>query len=137
MNELLIASRTGEVKFKVGYFVRLHQKTIRKPITSHLYGLLIEISCFHISLFLAAQDRCEPECQNGGTCVNGACVCGPCMQGALCEIGQYHLFVNNSFFSIIFYHNLFLLHCHPLLEGEVNPDKVISRCCVTINGYIF
>lgn len=42
--------------------------------------------CADISVISAADSACYGQCQNGGICQNGACVCPPGYSGANCEI---------------------------------------------------
>ncbi|XP_071489482.1 basement membrane-specific heparan sulfate proteoglycan core protein-like [Diadema antillarum] len=38
-----------------------------------------------LSINVASVNRCNPPCQNGGTCVGGICVCHPGFSGVACE----------------------------------------------------
>lgn len=49
---------------------------------------------------------CNPDCANGGTCVNDLCVCPPGVSGHACHIGMYFALIFFNF-DIYIYTQIF------------------------------
>ena len=49
-------------------------------------GLII-LTLFTLTTFEACKKKCDPECKNGGQCVDGRCECKIGFAGASCEFG--------------------------------------------------
>lgn len=69
----------------------------------------------HTNYFIAA--TCKPDCLNGGTCVNGKCVCAAGYSGPNCNIGE-NIILFVWFISTQGYHYVFgwMLTCN------IEPD---------------